>query len=582
MATTINTIAEIHELVGLLKSGQRRRPVCVVTIAISEDEPGFNLNYLESEAGEVADFYLVKTGDLTREFMTLMPENTQAYGGAARAYPIGFGVSELASALRYPIPPIQLKKATAALISDLWGYGHAAGLIAKPAENLKIETVTVEGIIGGETAVLRRANGEPVSLRAEAVFPGIPLDRVLSKGQQLEGFYDPSNKAFAFASQNPTVEEVVEHFGFNTVTLGLVQATERTSARVALHPNLAFEVDKKVITHNEKDKIHEYLKVGQVYAFRIYRDEQGKTRLRCDDIDDDEIVQPALSLLPGSGPWLEEGLGIVADEEPEKVEDLVVTELELPTEQDLDATFAALKQQIAELTAASASPAQRTKEENRQLSDNAFYVNQMRGQVLAANREAQRAKDEADAIAAERNTLAHENATLKETNRSLGSEVSDLRKAKRAAANRSDRDPWESRGQFETNAEWLAEEVRRAWIDTFKPADRKLHNMDAVSWSFGERFFDDFTEANFDDTKVRKIIRTVVELVSNRNSVPGGTEAHPLTDNFKGQIRRDDAGAMRMYVEEKTPQAMRLHFWKLDAGGYELNGIEKHDTFKMR
>lgn len=580
MATTINTIDEIHDLVGLLKSAQRKRPVCVVTIAISEDAPGFDVSYLESEAGDVADFYVVKTGDLTREFMALMPENTQAYGGAARAYPIDFGATKSASSLRYPIPPIQLKKATALLISDLWGYGHAAGLIAKPASNLKAEIVTVEAIFGGETAVLKRSNGDRVSLRAEAVFPGIPLDRVLSKGQQLEGFYDPSNKAFAFASQNPTVEEVVERYGFNTVTLGLVQATERTSARVALHPNLAFEVDKKVITHNEKDKIHEYLKVGQVYAFRIYRDEQGKTRLRCDDIDDDEIVQPALSLLPGSGPWLEEGLGIVADEEPVETDEIFVTELELATEADIEQELAsAAQEQIA----------QASKEDQKLLRDNAFLINYYRSQeklatkkVAEANASAQRAKDEADAIAAERNELVKKYADLQRLQREQGGELSELRKAKRAAANRNDRDPWESRSQFETDAEWLAEEVRRAWIDTFKPADRKLHNMDAVSWSFGERFFYDFTEANFDDTKVRKIIRTVVELVSNRNSVPGGTEAHPLTDNFKGQIRRDGAGAMRMYVEENTPQAMRLHFWKLDAGGYELNGIEKHDTFKMR
>ncbi|MEY4450185.1 MAG: hypothetical protein RLZZ304_560, partial [Actinomycetota bacterium] len=66
----------------------------------------------------------------------------------------------------------------------------------------------------------------------------------------------------------------------------------------------------------------------------------------------------------------------------------------------------------------------------------------------------------------------------------------------------------------------------------------------------------------------------------------GGTEAHPLTDNFKGQIRREvagkQAGAMRMYVEEHTAGAMRLHYWKLDAGGYELDGVGHHDTFKMR
>jgi hypothetical protein len=270
----------------------------------------------------------------------------------------------------------------------------------------------------------------------------------------------------------------------------------------------------------------------------------------------------------------------VADEEPVETDEIFVSELELATEADIEQELAsAAQEQIA----------QASKEDQKLLRDNAFLINYYRSQeklatkkVAEANASAQRAKDEADAIAAERNELVKKYADLQRLQREQGGELSELRKAKRAAANRNDRDPWESRGQFETDAEWLAEEVRRAWIDTFKPADRKLHNMDAVSWTFGERFFDDFTEANFDDTKVRKIIRTVVELVSNRNSVPGGTEAHPLTDNFKGQIRRDEAGAMRMYVEEKTPQAMRLHFWKLDGGGYELNGIEKHDTFKMR
>ena len=586
MATQISNIEEVQQLITAIKNPLRKRPICVVTIAISEEAPGFDLDYLEDEAGEVADFYLMKTGDLTREFMTGMPDNTQAYGGAARAYPIDFAATRSASQLRYPIPPVQLKKATAALISDLWAYANAAGLIAKPSAHLKPELVAVEAIYDGAVAVLKRANGERVSLRAEAAFPGIPLDRVISKGQKLEGVYDPENKAFAFASQNPSVDDIVRHYGFGTVTLGLIRYTDRKTAKVAIHPNVEFEVAKKEITGNERDVISDYLKVGQVYAFRIYRDPQGHVRLRCDDIDDDEPVAPALSLLPGSGPWLEEGLGIVADEEPQEVEDLVVSELNLPTTQDFElAVKAAVDKAMAEL-AASTPAAERSKAETRLMSENQFFVNAMRGQVLAANAQAQRAKEEADAIANERNSLARENQNLRESNRTLGAEVSELRKAKRSAANRSDRNPWDSRGQFETAEEWLKEEVRRAWIDTFKPADRKAYNLDLSNWSFGSHFFEEFTEANFDDTKVRKIIRTVVELVSTRNSVPGGTESHPLTDNFRGQIRREGGaaagGACRMYVEENTPQAMRLHYWKLDKGGFELNGIEIHDTFKMR
>ena len=582
MEQQVQSSNAVLELIATLKDSRRTKPVCVISIAAAEDTPGFDVPHLIAEADGMADFYVIKTGDLTREFAAGMPADTQVFGGAARAYPIDFASSKVAGQLRYPIPPTQLKKATAALISDIWGFAHAAGLIAKPAAGLKAETVSVEAIYGGETAVLLRANGERVSLRSEAAFPGIPLDRVLAKGQKLEGFYDPKNRAFAFASQNPSMDDVVEHFGFETVTLGLVRAADRKTATVALHPNLAFEVSKKEITGNDQDVVNEYFNVGQVYSFRIYRDPQGHTRLRCNDIDDDEPVAPALALLPGGSPWLEEGLGIVGQEVAEPAEDLAATELDLPTEEAVDETVAALTKQLAEMTAALEAASAQTNVPTNLLSNNAFFVNHLRGQVLAANKEAQRAKDEADAIAAERNTLVREIVQLKAHNKELGNEVSERRKAMRGAVNHSERNRWETLGQFESAAEWLREEVRRAWIDTFKASDRKQFNLEAISWSFGPKFFDGFNEQTFDETKLRKIIRTVVELVSTRSSVPGSTEAHPLSDNFKGQVRREDAGAMRMYVEEKTPGALRLHYWKIDKGGFELNGVESHDTFTMR
>lgn len=585
MATKIISINQVEELIYSLKDARRKRPICVVSIGQAEDGPGFDVEALESDAGEVCDFYIVKTGDLTRLFMESMPENTQVYGGAARVYPADFASSKSASQLRYPIPPVQLAKATANLLREIWAYANSAGLIAKPAANLKAERVTVQAIYGGDVAVMKRANRDLISVRAEALFPGISLERVFTIGQELEGVFDPTNRAFALSTQNPTVDEIVKHFGLGSVTLGLVRETTRKTATVAIHPNLTFEVAKKEITGNDLDVISDYLTVGQVYSFRIYRDPQGHIRLKCNDIDDDEPLVPALSLIPGSGPWLEEGIGVVAEETTDEVTEVAVTAIDLPTEAEVDAAIEAAAKE-AEAQEASVPVPGLTKAENRQLSQNAFFVNHMKGQVIAANEAAQRAKEEADAIAVERNSLAKENATLKAQLREQGAEFSQLKKDKRSAANRTERDPWETRAQFDTAAEWLAEELRRHWIDTYKPADRRQYNMDAVNWSFGERFFDDFTEANFDATKIRKVIRTIVELISNRNSVPGGTEAHPLSDNFKGQIRREvagkQAGAMRMYVEEHTAGAMRLHYWKLDAGGYELDGVGHHDTFKMR
>ncbi len=585
MATQIQSINQVEELAFKIKDARRTRPICLVSIGQAEDAPGFDLDYLEGDAAEVCDFYVIKTGDLTREFMNLMPENTQAYGGAARVYPVDFANSKSASPLRYPIPPVQLAKATANLLRDIWAYANQAGLILKPAANLKPERVTVQAIYGGDVAVMKRTNGNLISVRSEALFPGISLARVFTLGQELEGTFDPTNRAFALTTQNPTVAEVVEHFGLGSVTLGLVRETTRKTATVAIHPNLTFEVEKKEITGNERDVISDYLNVGQVYSFRFYRDPQGHIRLKCNDIDDDEPLVPSLALIPGGTPWLEEGIGVVAEEATDEVTEVAVTAIDLPTEAEVDAAIEAAAKE-AEAQETSVPVPGLTKAENRQLSQNAFFVNHMKGQVIAANEAAQRAKDEADAIAVERNSLAKENATLKAQLREQGAEFSQLKKEKRAAVNRTERDPWETRAQFDTAAEWLREELRRQWLDTYTPSDRRQYNMDTVNWSFGERFFDEFTESNFDATKLRKIIRTIVELISNRNSVPGGTEAHPLTDNFKGQIRREaagkQAGAMRMYVEEHTAGAMRLHYWKLDAGGYELDGVGHHDTFKMR
>lgn len=587
MATQIRSINEVEELAFKIKDARRTRPICVVSIGQVDELPGFDVTALEEDAAEVCDFFIIKTGDLTREFMMLMPDNTQVYGGAARAYPIDFATSKSASTLRYPIPPVQLAKATANLLRDIWAYANQAGLIAKPAANLKAERVVVKMIYGGDVAVMQRANRELISVRSEALFPGISLDRVLTVGQELEGYFDPTNRAFALATQNPSVQDVVEHFGLNSVTLGLVRETTRKSAVVAIHPNLTFQVDKKEITGNEIDVISDYLSVGQVYAFRIYRDPQGRIRLKCNDIDDDEPLVPALALIPGGEPWLEEGLGVVADDVTDEVIEVSVTAMDLPTEAELDAAIeAAAKDAEVQAEVESSKSAGQTKAETRMLSENAFFVNHMKGQVKAANEAAQRAKDEADAIAGERNEIARELAALKILYRDQGAALSQAKKDLRAAAQISESDPWRSRAQFETPAEWLTEELRRQWIDTYKPADRREYNINQVNWYFGERFFDGFTEANFDATKLRKILRTIVELISTRNALEKGTEAHPLSDDFKGQIRREVAGkkggAMRMYVEERTPQAMRLHYWKLDAGGYELDGIEIHDTFKMR
>jgi hypothetical protein len=39
----------------------------------------------------------------------------------------------------------------------------------------------------------------------------------------------------------------------------------------------------------------------------------------------------------------------------------------------------------------------------------------------------------------------------------------------------------------------------------------------------------------------------------------------------------DGARCQRAYIEQKTPQARRLHYWALRGGGIELSRVVTHD-----
>lgn len=76
-------------LADLLNGTRRRRPVVVVTTPASRVEPWIDVEEIAREAGDLAEVYLMRTGDCTWEFSHRMVDGTQVYGGAGRVYPVG-------------------------------------------------------------------------------------------------------------------------------------------------------------------------------------------------------------------------------------------------------------------------------------------------------------------------------------------------------------------------------------------------------------------------------------------------------------------------------------------------------------
>jgi hypothetical protein len=80
-----------------------------------------------------------------------------------------------------------------------------------------------------------------------------------------------------------------------------------------------------------------------------------------------------------------------------------------------------------------------------------------------------------------------------------------------------------------------------------------------------------------------KALRAVVDLVANREGPLRNRKPHFLRENegahAPARMRGEDA-CWRLYVEQGTAAALRLHYWKLKSGGFELHEVVPHDDVK--
>jgi hypothetical protein len=139
----------------------------------------------------------------------------------------------------------------------------------------------------------------------------------------------------------------------------------------------------------------------------------------------------------------------------------------------------------------------------------------------------------------------------------------------------------ERRVRFATVQEWIAEEIRSFWIETYTPADRRQYPLDSVRWTVLPSFADTFQK--LDDNGMDKAIRAATHIVTTRRAAENMFESHALREGDESSkpevTRADGATAQRAYIESHTPQSRRLHYWKLRDGSIELSRVGLHDDF---
>lgn len=575
MAKLVNQVSQVSELVESLLSARRSLPVCLVSTPHDSNTPNFDIERLEGDVGSVCEVVVVVNGDVTRELQRLLADESHVYGGSARVYPLNFGAFRKPGRLRYVYPAHEIAKSTDRLASDIWAAALDAGLLERASNSSVPTDATIASIFEDSVAVAKTDKFGLISIRQEVICPGVPLSWVLDVGQVVKGRYDVEARIFSLENSSLNERDLVSHFGFDTVTLGLVRATDRKSARIAVTPSLEFDVSKEEITGNPLDVISEYLRVGEVWPVRIYRDQQGRTRLKMNDVDDDEVVVESLPIIDGGRPWLDQArYANIDDDTTDSVE-------EVDAKSDAPVLVLAEPTPDFEPEGAPEAVVHRTPEEakshEKRLHESvvAYYL----GRLALGDRELERLRDESKTLANLLRETEHKVRIFKEEAGTYKALVAEARKSKMSPKPTSV-DLFELRNSFETYEEWFRELVRRAWIDTFSPDDRKRYPLSEDNWGFGDKFLESINPRAVDGSELAKVIRVVLFLVTGRNNAEHTITFHPTRDDGGREHTRGGDIGLRMHIENGQPQAKRLHYYKLASGGFELTKVCLHDDYK--
>ena len=243
---TIDSEDEAKALAGRLVLPGRRWPVVVVTVPAGQEEPFADPAKIKEDVGDLAEVVVMPTGDISWAFSIAMPQMTQVYGGAGRVYPVDHHwVSKPSrSRLRFAYSPQDRARITEHLINDALEAALTAGLLeSRSAPGARVRTGEVLGVIGSR-AVVVLDDATLATVWEELTLPGVPLDRLVAKGQTVTGTHDPVSKRLDLRRElrGTTAADaavaVTEAYRVGDVVLADVAAVTDESVTVRLLPGL--------------------------------------------------------------------------------------------------------------------------------------------------------------------------------------------------------------------------------------------------------------------------------------------------------------------------------------------------------
>lgn len=555
--------ADVTELSELIL-GTRTRPLVVVSTIDAEGRFEYDPEHIERELRGDADVVTVTTGHVTYALEARLPPKAHVFNGAARSYPPSFGENPdfRRSILRFPD-----RHSVDELINDALAQVTTA-TVHTPTERPVWTRAIVERVLGAAGNVGRLDDGKRVLINADRLPPGISLAAGLTVGQPVEGWL----AGLDFSPE--AAEPDLDRFTQDAVTLArIVKVTERR-ATVQLHPAAPPIILRRrdvIPGADDEDEtaVSDVVRAGQIVRARVDRS-NGTLALTMVEVDPDAPLTAPLPLLRGGTPWLHEGMDDAA-EESQPADDTTTTA----------GSLLALTPAVGASTLVPLTPAV-----TRELQDLQQEMTTLRGAFERFSREMRSGTDLEtldqlrDEVSSTRAELNRERERRDELGQMVARLNQELRTARSARPAPEAGGPTSPRARWPDAESWIRHEIICAWVARTTASDKKEHLL--RRYEIGAEFISSIEQ--LDDRLFDKAMRTVVDVVTERAVDIPSRELHQLRTGSGGDDpyvqRADGSWCWRVSVESNTPQARRLHFWRLPAGIVELSRVVLHDDFR--
>ncbi|HWS59182.1 MAG TPA: hypothetical protein VN257_11625, partial [Actinotalea sp.] len=566
--------AEADALAAHLLDPDRPYPVVVVSIPGGRAEPWIDAAEIATATQGIAEVVLLPTDESSRHLAASLPEMTQVYGGAGRVYPVGLAWTgdPYLSPLRFAYGPSEADRATQALISDALTMGATAGLATTDAPTVRAQG-TVRMLVPPSRAVVLLQDGELATVWQELTAPDVPLERLFVEQMVLSGELDLETHRLDVTGALGPGSAAVAHYRPGDVVLASVRDLRPDVVHLALHPDVVVPVPRDRVTGNPSDSLTALFTRGETVLARVAWLDGPRPALRLDDIDDDEAPVTAPALLTGGPPWL------VPPALPG-----------LPTgETGPDATSAATAPWTADLAAPPAPPAAgpRPRAAPGAVRSLSLTLDTARAESIRLQAELQVASAALAAAEAERDALRHQVRVLTDDRQRLLEQVAaqktHLRRRMQSAgvARRAQQEVERvaPARDFTDPVRQLEHEIYLEWVARFGAEEKDARPL--APHSVGPGFLASLDAV--EGVSRQTVLRVVVEVLTGVAEQLAGREVHRLRTGSGGDAppvaRPDGATCWRASIQQGSPSARRLHYWKL-GDHIELSRVALHDDFR--